>query len=229
MITVELEINEEMMINATIEPEDATNQEFWFSSNNEEVATVSQDGMVKAVSEGEAVVSVTTADGGFIATVEVSVIDNSDNETPEEDKELELGKSQEVQAGINYLISGSSAQIEMPADLPEGTTLIVESKEVTDTSEQDITSAGEAFTFTFDYPQGAEEPAENFILVLGYETGADTDKLAIYYYNEETNKWEHRGGEVDETNQVIRLEVSHFSTYGIFAEVEEGDPSGESP
>ncbi|SHN22087.1 immunoglobulin-like domain-containing protein [Gracilibacillus kekensis] len=227
--TVELKIDEETTINATIEPEDAENQDVWFSSNKEEVVTVSQDGLVKAVGEGKAVVSVTTADGGFTATVEVTVIDESDNETPEEDQEFELGKSQEVKAGINYIISGTSAQIKMPADLPEGTTLLVETKEVDDTSAQDITSAGAAFTFIFDYPEGAEEPAKNFILVLGYETGADADKLAIYYYNEETNEWEHRGGEVDETNQGIRLEVPHFSTYGVFAEVEEEDPNEEKP
>ena len=58
---------------ATVNPADATDKSVNWSSNNEEVATVI-DGVVSAVSPGEAVITATTTDGGKTATCNVSVL-----------------------------------------------------------------------------------------------------------------------------------------------------------
>jgi len=58
---------------AIIEPENATNQNVTWSSNNTAVATVSANGEVSAVSAGTATITVTTVDGGHQDTCAVTV------------------------------------------------------------------------------------------------------------------------------------------------------------
>ncbi len=60
-------------LTATITPSDATNQNVTWSSDNTAVATVSDAGVVTAVAEGTANITVTTEDGGFAATCTVTV------------------------------------------------------------------------------------------------------------------------------------------------------------
>lgn len=58
---------------ATIVPDDATNQNLSWSSEDETIATVDAAGLVKGVSVGETVITVTTEDGGMTATCAVKV------------------------------------------------------------------------------------------------------------------------------------------------------------
>lgn len=62
---------EELM--ATVMPENATDKGIEWKSSDESVATVSQNGLVTALKEGPAVITVITNDGGFEATCEVTV------------------------------------------------------------------------------------------------------------------------------------------------------------
>ena len=57
---------------AIVLPENATNKNVIWTSDNPEIATV-VDGVVTAISEGMATITATTEDGGFNATCEVSV------------------------------------------------------------------------------------------------------------------------------------------------------------
>ena len=57
---------------ATVTPANATNQNVSWHSDNEEVATV-ENGVVTAVGEGEATITVTTEDGSHTATCDVTV------------------------------------------------------------------------------------------------------------------------------------------------------------
>jgi len=64
-------------LTATVEPSDASNKNVSWSSSNPGVAAVNK-GVVTAVGEGTAVITVTTEDGGFTATCTVTVtIDTS--------------------------------------------------------------------------------------------------------------------------------------------------------
>ena len=58
---------------ATVMPENATDKSVVWESGNESAATVSQEGLVTAVGEGKATITVKTNDGGFSASCEVSV------------------------------------------------------------------------------------------------------------------------------------------------------------
>ena len=70
---LELIENQKATLVVTIEPEDATNKNYAFSSSNPSVADVSQNGVVTAKSEGNATITVTTEDGNFHASCEVIV------------------------------------------------------------------------------------------------------------------------------------------------------------
>ena len=71
--TVSLQKGETLTLTATVAPSDAANKSVTWSSGNTSVATVSTSGVVTAVGEGTAVITVTTADGGKTATCTVAV------------------------------------------------------------------------------------------------------------------------------------------------------------
>lgn len=63
-----------LQLTATISPADATNQNVNWESSDTFVATVSDSGLITAVSEGTATITVTTEDGGLTASCLVTVI-----------------------------------------------------------------------------------------------------------------------------------------------------------
>ncbi len=69
-----LKENNTYMFTVTITPNDATNKNLTWTSDNELVATVDPDGNVTAVKPGNAVITVTTVDGTFTATCNITVI-----------------------------------------------------------------------------------------------------------------------------------------------------------
>lgn len=70
--TLTLEKGEKETLTATVEPTNATNKGVTWSSSNNEIATVN-NGVVTAVKEGTATITVTTAEGGKTATCKVTV------------------------------------------------------------------------------------------------------------------------------------------------------------
>jgi uncharacterized protein YjdB len=75
--TMSLEVGGEGQLVATVSPADATNKTVNWSSNNTNVASVTDNGVVSAVRVGTAIITATTADGLFTATCEVTVSGNS--------------------------------------------------------------------------------------------------------------------------------------------------------
>lgn len=67
-----LDIGQAETLTATVAPSNATNKNVTWTSNNENVATV-ENGVVSAVAQGSATITVTTVDGGFTATCSVTV------------------------------------------------------------------------------------------------------------------------------------------------------------
>lgn len=57
---------------ATVQPEDAANKKVTWSSSDESIVKVGQDGALTPRKEGTATITVTTEDGGFTATCEVT-------------------------------------------------------------------------------------------------------------------------------------------------------------
>lgn len=63
--TANIKVGETTKLTPTVTPDNATNKSVTYKSSNEKIATVTPDGMVKAVAEGSADITVTTADGEF--------------------------------------------------------------------------------------------------------------------------------------------------------------------
>ena len=70
--SLELTVGGTGMLTATVAPNDATNKNVTWESSNTDVATV-ENGTVTAVAAGNATITVTTEDGGFTDTCDVTV------------------------------------------------------------------------------------------------------------------------------------------------------------
>lgn len=99
---VEAYIDEEFTMYYTFAPENPTDIEVEWSSSNENVATVSEDGTVKILSEGEATITVTTNDGGFKDNCVINATEyiEATGITIDETLELAVGESKQLQAQI---------------------------------------------------------------------------------------------------------------------------------
>lgn len=65
----------ESQLTATIKPANATEKGFTFSSSDEKIATVTEQGLIKAVSCGEAVITVKSKENNKSATCKVTVVE----------------------------------------------------------------------------------------------------------------------------------------------------------
>lgn len=73
-------------LTATVEPADATNKAVTWESSDTDIATVSEDGTVTAVSAGKATIIATAADGSVVsASCEVTVTHSDMVQTPKKD------------------------------------------------------------------------------------------------------------------------------------------------
>ncbi len=70
--TASLKVGESLTLSATVKPSDATNKNITWSTSNSKIVTVS-NGVVKAVAEGTATITVTTEDGNYTDTCQVTV------------------------------------------------------------------------------------------------------------------------------------------------------------
>lgn len=69
----EIEVGQTLQLTATIQPENATNKGYSWSSSDESVATVNENGLVSALAAGPVTITVTTTEGGKTATCAVTV------------------------------------------------------------------------------------------------------------------------------------------------------------
>ncbi|WP_407272004.1 carbohydrate-binding protein [Radiobacillus sp. PE A8.2] len=204
-----LEVDEkvELTVKATFEDESSSDvtEAASYSSSDQGVVTVTSNGVLQAVRAGSAQITITYE--GETASVAVKVYSTS----------IETGESVEVVPGKVFTVKDSAVSIKMPDDLPAGTTVTV--KETTDVKHAGYEVAGDVYTVEFTYPNGTTVDG-SFTLMLSYDADKyDADDVSIFYYNEETGEWEHQGGVA--ADGVITLEVPHFSTYGVFAEVDD--------
>lgn len=73
--TATLRVGEQtLQLTATVQPSDASDKSLVWTSSNAEVASVSETGLVTPLASGEALITVTTVDGGFSATCAVTVV-----------------------------------------------------------------------------------------------------------------------------------------------------------
>ncbi len=97
----ELYIGETVVLDATVQPENASNKAVTWKSSNEDVAKVDAEGKVTAVGKGDATITVETADGGHKATCEVTVLKHVDNVTLDKtDAKLYVGEDVKLNATV---------------------------------------------------------------------------------------------------------------------------------
>jgi len=93
---------------ATVLPANASNKNIVFSSNNTGVATVSPLGIVTGVSGGAAIITVTTQDGNYTATSQISVKQtvvgwNFNNKTAKASSGIPVNLNQNITREVGYL------------------------------------------------------------------------------------------------------------------------------
>ena len=74
--TAEVKVTQDLILVATVAPADADNKKVTWSSSDDAIASVSNNGIVKGEALGTATITVKTECGGFTATCEVTVVPN---------------------------------------------------------------------------------------------------------------------------------------------------------
>lgn len=118
--TLDLNGDTTKTLEAIVAPENATNKAVTWTSSKESVATV-VDGKVTAVAKGEAVITVTTADGNFTDSVKVTVEDSTpvilpiiiveDVEDMVVGEKIKLSVSNDQKAELAYKYESSSEDV----------------------------------------------------------------------------------------------------------------------
>ncbi len=93
--------NSTLQLTATVKPDNATNKNVTWSSGNDAVATVDENGLVKGKSVGETLITVTTEDGNHTANCKITV----------EEKEVKV-----TSVSLNFtnksIVKGATFQLE---------------------------------------------------------------------------------------------------------------------
>lgn len=79
-----LSLSGSVQLTATVSPDNATNKGVTWSTSNSSVATVSSEGLVSAVAEGNTTITVTTDDGNFTDTCSITVTNSGGDEPVDE-------------------------------------------------------------------------------------------------------------------------------------------------
>ena len=137
--SITLDVGGNQTLTATVTPEDATNKKVRWSSDNEAVATVSEDGVVTAVAGGTAVITVTTLDGLFTASCTVTV--NAPDAAPSITTDT-LPDGKVGEAYSHTLTATGTAPITWSIDggLPAGLSLNADTGEISGTPTADGTA-----------------------------------------------------------------------------------------
>lgn len=88
-----LQKSEEITINPIILPTDASNKSLSFKSLNTNIVTVTNNGIITAINEGETTIEVKTDDGGITKQVKITVLGQVDDTDIEFSEELKINNN----------------------------------------------------------------------------------------------------------------------------------------
>lgn len=94
-----INLNETIQLVATVSPENATNSKVTWKSSDNKVATVDENGLVKGMGVGIATITVTTEDGAFTKSAEITVVEKPVTEETGEPGEEEKTNNEEAESG----------------------------------------------------------------------------------------------------------------------------------
>lgn len=75
-----MQVGDKLSLVATIEPTGATNKNVKWTTSNSNVATITEEGIITAVAEGETTITVTTEDGNYTASCDITVTKKTNSE-----------------------------------------------------------------------------------------------------------------------------------------------------
>ena len=162
---VTLKVGETTTLTATITPDNATNKNVTWSSENEDIATVDNGGKVTAQSVGETMITVTTEDGQKTAECVVTVIEKSDpepEEIPVESVELDV---QNVILKIGETTT-LTATITPDNATNKNVTWSSENEDIASVNNGIVTAVGPGETMITVTTEDGEKTAECTILVI---------------------------------------------------------------
>ena len=197
----DMNVGDNLTLKAAVSPQNADNSAITWASSNNNVATV-ENGVVKAVSAGDASITATTADGGYTATCAI-VVANTSKSVVNTDSSV----------GVNFDTSA------LPAGVSVGSV-----KNITVTPEADKTSIVNALSnigytnLSINDVQLLDTDGNPITQLSGNVTvkikipdGAANDALSIFWYNPLTGKLT----DMNATKQdgYLVFSTNHFSYY----------------
>ncbi len=84
-VSAKVKVGKSTTFVATVAPENATNKKVKWSSSDESIATVNEDGVVTGVKEGTATITATTLDGSKTGTATI-IVEKEEQQTPTDDE-----------------------------------------------------------------------------------------------------------------------------------------------
>ncbi len=204
-------------LTATVTPSSATEKGVTWSSSNTAVATVSDKGLVKAVSSGTATITATTVDGGYTATCEVTAGSGS-GATISSQVDSTTGKSDISPATGGTVSLGSDVSVSIPAGALKGTTkLSVAIQKISSPpdSPDGFSLQGSVFEFTVEDNKSYSFAKPVTLTFAINSTSLKTGETpSVFYYDETSSKWVNLGGSL--SGNTIKVTVDHFTKYAVF-------------
>ncbi len=218
-------------LTAKVRPDDAP---LTWTSDDEDVATVDQDGKVTAHSPGT--VTITVAAGDWEATCTITVKPDSPGEKlsikldQQEMHILSLPASR-IRTDSTVEISHLNLLLHIPTSAWQGAIDYLGIKEYDDVeiviesfapqSQDKLQPVGTAYRFQLLLHN---QPVSNFdgFLTLNFSYDPNKvenpDKLAVYWFNPETEQWVKLDSQVDKENHVVSAQVDHWSSFALMAD-----------
>ena len=169
-------------LTATITPENATNKNLTWTSDNEEVATVS-DGVVTAVAAGTANITVTTDDGGKTATCVVTVTRRSSSSSRPSYPITTPDKTENGSVNISSTSAKRGSIVTITVTPDAG--YVLDKLTVTDKDGKDVALTKKSDTeYTFVMPAGKVEITPSFVKQAEEPSRVFVDvKTGDYFYD----------------------------------------------
>ena len=218
-----LAVGESFDLTATVSPEDATNKNVTWTSSETSVATVAENGTVKALKVGTTTITVTTADGAKTATCEVTVTQAGGAPPPTPDEVTYLESTVEVNGYQQRLRVYDTNKI-----LPAGTQLKAEAVTRHEHMDDDGREVEHLLSYNISLldANGASLPmpltnsVELCFEVLDFLDEDELDAVLVQQFND--REFNETRVERDGARWVL-INTDHFSPYALIDELSDAE------
>ena len=180
--SINLDIRESKQLVATINPENATNKNVYWTSSNTDVAYVDSSGLVTGFDKGTAVIIVTTEDGNKVATCTVTVTDSSEPIDPDQPNKVNVT---DISLNINAMKLNINSSKQLIATVkPENATnknvywVSTNSAVATVDNEGNVTAVGEGTAIIVVTTEDGNRTAMCTVTVTGSDNSSE-DKINV--------------------------------------------------